>query len=87
MSATIIKFDVNHKGIGELLVCDGLQRDIKARADRVVAAARAAYPDMEYKVDNMTGRRARYWVIADEPKGMNVEAKHRVLGNAMDAAR
>ena len=84
---TTIKFEVRREGIAELLVSKDVQRELEVRAGRVEAAARAAYPDMEYLVQNMTGRRARYWVIAHEAKAKAVEAKHRVLGNAMDAAR
>jgi hypothetical protein len=80
-----IKFKPDHAGIGELLRSQGVQDDLKARAERVAAAARAE-TDMPILVDNMTGKRARYRIVAHHPKALRVEAKHRLLGRAIDAA-
>jgi hypothetical protein len=82
-----IKFVPRREGFRELLVSEGVVAEIRERAERVGAAARSAYPDIEILVEDRTGRRARYRVIANHPKAKRVEAKHRLLGNAMEAAR
>ena len=87
MNKTTIKFDVNRKGIAALLVCGEVKADVKRRAEAVAAAARAAYSDMPIVVDDMTGNRARYRVVGKHPKAKAVEAKHRLLGTALDAAK
>lgn len=85
--AGTFRIDIIHKGIGELLVSAGVKADVKRRAESVASAARAAYPDMPYDVFDMTGKRARYYVVAHHPKALAVEAKYRVLGRAIDSAR
>lgn len=87
MGKTTIKFDVRREGIAELLVSEGLNRDIKRRAEAVAAQARANYADMPIVVDDMTTDRVRYRVVGKHPKARAVEAKHRLLGQALDAAR
>lgn len=87
MAITRIKFDVNKKGIGELLVSKEVKADLAARARRVMDAAQSSYPDMPYRLDDATTNRARYRVVAAHPKAMRVEAKYRTLGKATDAAR
>jgi hypothetical protein len=83
----MIRFKVNRAGIRDLLKSEGVKADLKARAERVAAAARAQ-TDMPIKVEGAHGRiRARYHVVADAPEARAVEAKTRLLGRAMDAAR
>jgi hypothetical protein len=82
-----VKFVPRREGIRELLVSEGVKKDIEGRAERVAAAARSAYPDIEILVEDRTGNRARFRVVANHPKALRVEAKHRLLGKALEAAR
>lgn len=81
-----IRIKINNKGIGDLLRSEGVKAHIKERAERVAEAASSA-TDMEILVEDRTGTRARYRVFANSPKAKAVEAKDRVLGSAIDAAR
>ena len=64
-----IRFDPNRQGIRELLTSPGAKEEIRTRAERVAAAAQAAYPEIPILVDDMTGRRARYRVVAHDNRG------------------
>jgi len=86
MMAGILRFVHNPQGIGELLRSQGVKAHIAARAEKVAAAARTE-TDMEILVEDHSGSRARYRVVADAPEAKAVEAKTRLLGRSIDAAR
>lgn len=84
--AGTFRIKVLNAGIGELLRSEGVQANLAARAERVAAAARGE-TTMPILVENKTGVRARYRVVADAPEAKLIEAKTRLLGRALDAAR
>jgi hypothetical protein len=84
--AGTFRLEILNAGIGELLRSDGVKADIAKRAERVGAAARSE-TDMPILVEDKTGVRARYRIVADAPEAKLIEAKTRLLGRAMDAAR
>lgn len=82
-----IDFKPDRAGIRELLKSPEIKADLKARAERVAAAARSN-TDMPIEVEEASGSiRARYHVIAKHPKAKAEEAKTRLLGRAIDSAR
>jgi hypothetical protein len=104
-----VRIDLNGEGIRELLVSDGVSREIEARAERVSGAANTRYDaigvgqrdagaegvasssdptNITTSVHMGAGKtRARARVVADHPAARAIEAKHRVLGQSMDAAK
>lgn len=84
--AGTFRLTILNAGIGELLRSAGVKADIAARAERVGAAARSE-TTMPILVEDKTGVRARYRVVADAPEARATEAKTRLLGRAIDAAR
>ena len=82
-----VDFKIVHAGIAELLVSEGVKADLKRRAEAVADKARSTYPDLPIVVDDMTGVRARYRVVGKHPKAKAVEAKYRLLGSSLDAAK
>ena len=97
MTATT-RFAFNTAGLRELLTSREVAADLDRRGQAVAAAARSqgvmvegeepgniALP-IEVHTDT-TGPRARTTVVAAHPAGLAVEAKHRLLGGALDAAR
>ena len=84
--AGAMRLTILNAGIGELLRSEGVKADIKRRAEAVGAAARAQ-TDMPILVEDWSGVRARYRIVADAPEAKLVEAKDRLLGRAIDAAR
>jgi hypothetical protein len=86
MMAGTFRLTILNAGIGELLRSAGVKADIAARAERVGAAAQAE-TDMPILVEDWSGVRARYRIVADAPEAKAVEAKTRLLGRSIDAAR
>jgi hypothetical protein len=80
------RLKINNAGIGELLRSAGVKANIAARAERVGAAARSE-TTMPILVEDKTGVRARYRIVADDSEAKLVEARTRLLGRAIDAAR
>jgi hypothetical protein len=86
----------NRGGLKALLRSQGVRAMLHGRAERVAEAARARGQRMEspdrdvllpIRVESSIGAvRARATVIADHPGALNAEAKHRILGGAIDAA-
>lgn len=68
---------------------------LEVRARRVAAAAEAAYAglgedihvDVVQEGSDTKAPRARVAVIAHSPRALQIEARHRVLGGSIDAAR
>ena len=81
-----LRLKILNEGIGELLRSEGVKADIAARAERVAAAARGE-TTMPILVEDKTGVRARYRIVADAPEAKAIEAKTRLLGRAIDSAR
>ena len=78
-----IRIDVNDAGIQELLKSGEVRAFLKAKADRIAAAAG---PGME--ASSWSGRtRARASVITATSKARKAEAKDRALTRALDAGR
>lgn len=94
----LIRYRPNRKGIRELLGAEWVRADLHARAERVAAAAEAAYTadpphsgQVDVVVESASGAgsrvRARAAVIARHPAALPIEADRRPLGRALDAAR
>lgn len=91
------KVVLNEAGLTEILRSREVLADLERRAERVAAAAAAVgvrvsgdpgADELPIKVTSRIGsKRAVARVIVAHPAGLAVEAKHRLLGRAMDAAR
>lgn len=97
MTIKVERVTINRQALREIMRSEGMQellgRKGLAVADRVEAAG--------IRVEGVPGRiplpvtvtvhpgrsRARARVILDHPAGLAVEAKHRILGSSVDAAR
>lgn len=85
------RFRVRRAGLRELLKSDGVRTDLEARARRVAAAARARgdgvldHGEGGIVADSYTGRSRAGATVLGVP--MDVEARDRVLGASIDAAR
>lgn len=98
-----VRIEINRAGVREAALTGDAVRDlILSRARRVADAANTRYRSIEVGGrdvgDSPTrvrasakmgeGRsRARARVVADHPASLAIEAKHRVLGHSVDAAR
>lgn len=94
----LIRYRPNRQGIRAMLGAEWVRADLHARAERVAAAADAAYTadpphagEVQVTVDSETGGgtrvRSRAAVIARHPAALAIEADRRPLGSALDAAR
>lgn len=94
----LVRYRPRRKGIRAMLGSEWVRADLHARAERVAAAADAAYiahPPHSGRVDvvvtSQTGGggrvRSRAAVIAKHPAARPIEADRRPLGRALDAAR
>lgn len=95
-----VQFRPNLAGYRELLLSAGVAADLERRAERVQAAA-ANDPSWDQAVSGIPGDEAVPYrvrverhrdrnvaqVVGEHPAALNVEAKHRVLGRAIDHAR
>ncbi|MFE5021400.1 hypothetical protein [Streptomyces sp. NPDC056690] len=85
------RFRVNRAGLRELLKSDGVRADLEARARRVATAARARGDGVLDRgeggivADSYTGRSRAGATVIGVP--MDIEARDRVLGASIDAAR
>lgn len=98
-----VKIEHNPEGIRELLQSDPVAEEIERRAELVRQAAQERYDaiavgardkgekpgdPVEVTVTMVEGtHRARARVAADHPAAAAIEAKHRPLGQSIDAAR
>lgn len=83
---TVVRFEHNPKGIGQLLRSQGVRDHLGVRAERMGDYVRAG-TDLPVLVEDRTGSRARWRVIIDHPGAKALEAKKRLLGRSVDAAR
>lgn len=95
-----VRIELNGDGIRELLGSDGVQDMLTSKAEAVAEAARSRgitvgptdggsgeVPlPIEAKATG-TASRARAIVVVDHPAALAAEAKHRLLGGSLDAAR
>ena len=91
---TRTRVTLNHRGMAALLRSRGVEDDMEDRAERVVDFARRVAPvvtgtykdsleaSTEQHPTRVVGR-----ATANVPYATQVEAAHRVLGRAIDAAR
>lgn len=90
-----VRIEQDYGGIGQLLKSAEVRAMISERGSAIARAAEArgitVNNDSESlpvtQVDGIGGSRAYTLVILDHPAGAAVEAKHRVLGTALGAAR
>jgi hypothetical protein len=96
-----VRIELNREGIRELLTDPDTQQMLNRLAEQVADAAASRAPLVGEGLDNSGPgeilpinvvsagghSRARALVIADHWAGVAVEAKHRLLGTALDAAR
>lgn len=82
------------RGMLDLLKSRAVEKDMEARADRVAAQARSqapvltgAYRDSIEAESQEHRTRVVGRVVATVDYAQSVEARHRVLGRAIDAAR
>lgn len=95
---TSIRIEMNRAGVGDLLRSDAVQQMLNRKAAAVAAAASSRAPMVDgqpgkeklpvtSRPATSTSTRARAIVEADHPAALAVEAKHRLLVGALDAAR
>lgn len=92
-----IRIQMDRAGVGDLLKSDAVQQMLNRKAAAVAATARSRAPMVNGEPGKVklpiesrparTGSRARAIVEADHPAALAVEAKHRLLGGSLDAAR
>lgn len=90
----LVRFTPNRRGIGAIAKSSEVDQMLEGRAERIAAAAQDGYGLLgeDIAVDVVqagsdTRQRARVAVIARSPRALRLEAKHRVLGGSLDAAR
>jgi len=97
--AKLVDYKPNRRGLKALRNSPEVDEMLERRADRVAVVAQAGFtaaladssiaPVVEVlQVDSDTNEpRARVAVIARHPAALRIEADHRILGGALDAAR
>jgi hypothetical protein len=94
----VVKYVPSFRGIKALRVSSEVDQMLERRARPVADAARAMYQaltlgmadvdvDVVQQGSDTRAPRARVAVIARSPWAIQMEAKHRVLGSALDAGR
>lgn len=85
------RFEPNKRGIDALLRDPGLRADLLARATRVAAAANEGADgdqgDFVAAVSSQRGKRPRVVVVATDQFANRRQARHNVLGRAIDLGR
>lgn len=94
---TVARIELNRDGIRDLLASGDVQRMLDDKAQAVADAAKRqgitvdGVPGSEALpigvVQAGSSSRARALVVVDHPAALAVEAKHRLLVGALDAAR
>lgn len=93
--ARLVRYVPSFRGIKTLRSSREVDQMLEARAERVAAAAYTVYDSLghgEIYVDvvqqgsDTRAPRSRVAVIPRSPKALRLEAEHRVLGSALDAA-
>lgn len=93
--AKLIRYVPSLRGIRALRSSREIDKHLEERAQQVASAAGAAYSALGEQVDvevlqagsDTKAPRARVAVIARTSEGIRLEARHRVLGGSLDAAR
>lgn len=93
--AKLIRYDANPRGLRDLRSSREVDEMLERRAERVATQATAAYGahghevqvDVVQEGSDTRAPRARVAVIARHPAALRIEAKERVLGGSLDAAR
>ena len=88
------RVDISYAGVGDVIRLPGITANLAARAERVAARARELAPAEprydDYRENLATSTRANRRrsavVTAGVDYAMQVEASHRILGLAIDAA-
>ncbi len=87
------RIKINHRGMAELLNSPEVRADLTARAQRVLAAAKAdphddtgAY-EAGLHIEQATTDRAVVRVVSGDWKGHILEARYGILSRALDEAR
>lgn len=87
-----MRIELHSAGIKELLRDPGVRRDLTARAENVLSAAKASAPvdtgkyrDSLHVIEDTTDR-VSVRVGSDDPKAMIVNAKTGNLARALDSA-
>ena len=89
-----VKITLNHRGMAEILTCPGVTADVTARANRVLATAKASAPvdtgayrdNLHVEVDQTSGPRVRARVMGGTDHDWIVEARTGNLRRALEAA-
>ena len=95
MGLSSFRIELARNGLREVLAGPEVRAMLEDKARAVAQAAEARGIKVEgsekalpIKVESRAGgTRARASVIIDHPAGLAVEAKHRLLGGSLDAAR
>lgn len=88
-----IKVTLNHGGMAALLKSAGVRSELTARAERVLAAAKADPHDASgayeagLHIEQATTDRAAVRVVSGDFKGHILEANYGILARALDAGR
>ena len=91
----LIRLRGDRRGIQQLRASRGVDKELERRAGNMASVAEAVYRMLGHDVQvevlqaasDTNEPRARVAVIARHPAALNIEAKHRVLGGSLDAAR
>lgn len=85
------RFVLNPRGMARLLDDPGVKADLLARAQRIARAASAGADgdqgDFDAALSTQRGQRPRAVAVATDPYANRRQAKHNVLGTAVDAGR
>lgn len=96
--ASSVLIELHRPGVGALLASGEVQDMLDRKAEAVATSARARgvtvntpttgeEPVPVETVSAGNSKRARALVVVDHPAALRVEAKHRLLGRALTAAR
>lgn len=91
--ASSVRIDLNSRGMAALLKADDVRAALTARAERVLAAAKADPHDEsgDYEeglhIEQDTTDRVAVRVVSGDWKGHILEANYGILARALDAGR
>ena len=91
----LTRLKANIHGIREVRSSREVDKELERRAGSMATVAEAVYRILGHEVpvevlqdaSDTSEPRARVAVIARHPAALRIEAKHRVLGGSLDAAR
>lgn len=78
-----VRWDLNRRGVAELLRSPGVQRDLQSRANRIALAAGVGVKGYVWQGHD----RARARVVTTSPEADWRQARYRTLSRAIDAGR